>query len=82
MLKITIELMPFGYKSTGKSKIIGTGFITNDGTGNEGFGNYRAVFRRTRGVQRGVQNSTVKNFARKQRSAWDLLMLALSNRFK
>jgi len=75
MLKITIELVPHGDKD--KAKVIGTGYIINDGTGNKSLGNYRAVFRRTRGM---VKNSTIKEFTRKQRSAWDLLMLALNNR--
>lgn len=74
MLRITIELIPHG--NIKKARIIGTGFIANDGTGNEGFGNYKAVFRRIKSEQ----HCTVKKFARKRHSAWDLLMLALNNR--
>lgn len=73
MLKITIELIPHGDKS--KSKVIGTGYVTNDGTGDKSYGNYKAVFYRTRAEQ----HSTVKNFVRRN-SAWNLLMVALNNR--
>lgn len=74
MIRVTIELLPGGDER--KAKVLGTGFIANDGTGTEKRGNYRASFLR----QRAHQISTVKNFARKSRTAWDLLMEALNNR--
>lgn len=85
MLKITIELLPHGFANEDKAKIISTGFITNDGTGNERLGNYKATFHNSKLDQlkeaiKANQHSTVKSFARKRHSAWDLLMLALNNR--
>ena len=43
MIKITIELWPFGAES--KKKVIGEGKIANDGTGDHWIGNYVYVWR-------------------------------------
>lgn len=69
MIKITIELWPHGDKT--KSKIIGTAWIHNTGTGDIKRGNYEAVIYTTR--NRPWRTVDIVGFARKSRNVWYLL---------
>lgn len=78
MIVIKIELWPHGDRR--RKKNIGTVVIANDGTGTPTRGNYHCVAagrgnRSTRPPCR--QFGRVVGFARKSRSAYDLLKLAL-----
>lgn len=70
MLRVTIELVPFGDES--RAREIGTMLIANDGEGTYAKGNYAYVYGYT--DRRGVRFSTgtVKNFYRNQ-GAWALI---------
>ncbi|MFK4136849.1 hypothetical protein ACI2KR_31980 [Pseudomonas luteola] len=74
MIRITIEMIP---KGVGTPRHLGTINIANDGTGTPERGNYKvklAKFGKPEGTwMRGV----VKNFCRKTKGPYDLLLQAL-----
>ncbi len=75
MLRITIELLPKGRLD--KARHLGTGYISNDGTGAGGIGNYDVTL-----SQRGRpgcvwKRGRVIGFPRKRLGAWDLLFRVL-----
>ena len=77
MLRITIELVPWGIED--KKRTIGIAEIYNDGTGTSTTGNYGVrVFKRG---SNGViwKTGKVWGFPRKKLLAWDLLYRALHN---
>jgi len=79
MLKVTIDLLPFGSK-LGREEV-GLIEIVNDGSGNEHVGNYNVkLFKRLNGKKgREVwRQGRVEGFERKARGPYDLLRLALA----
>jgi len=73
MLRITIELVPFGVDS--RAKVIATGTIANTGTGTPASGDYRIELRDAAG--RKWKSGHIGGFPRKRLLAWDLLYRAL-----
>ena len=67
MLRVTIELVPFG---TGTPSVLGQAIIANDGTGTHDVGNYDAEFFNAHGS---VGVSRLEGFDRSHRDAWALL---------
>lgn len=88
MLVIRVELWPLGLEQN--RRLLATGLIYNDGSGDREYGNYKAAFSSDRGdgednpfqLWRGVGvklDGEVKDFPRLERGAWDLSYLALDN---
>ena len=77
MIRVTVELIPYG---VGKPRTLGTAVIANDGTGTPTRGNYVARFYNKRG--RMWKTSTLRDWPRKRRIAWDLLRCLLQNTVK
>ena len=77
MIKITMELWPFG-QELGK-RHLGTAVIGNDATGTAFTGNYNIILSKAgKGMEDAVwKRGRVKGFKRKKKLAWDLLYLAL-----
>ena len=75
MIRITIELVPYGDES--RRKIIGTGEIVNDGTGTKAIGNYRYWLSDGNGV---FSKGSVENFPRLSGDCWDLLKYSIEGR--
>ncbi|MFW6046955.1 MAG: hypothetical protein ACOCP4_04125 [Candidatus Woesearchaeota archaeon] len=72
MLRITVEIVPFGDEL--RSRVIGKGWISNDGTGNNNSGNYNCTFiEKDRNVEYDLK---LKNFDRKM-GFWKLIREAL-----
>ena len=74
MLRITIELLPYG--SEEKKTILGTGIIYNDGSGDKNNGNY-IVSLYNKNSKRIWRCNRILRFKRKRYTAWDLLYKAL-----
>ena len=73
MLRITVELVPWGVES--RARIIATGTIANTGMGTPTRGDYRIELRDAAG--RKWKTGHIENFPRKRLLAWDLLYRAL-----
>jgi hypothetical protein len=73
MLRVTIELVPWGIES--RAKVIATGTIANTGTGTPTSGDYRIELRDAAG--RKWKSGSVTGFPRKRLLAWHLLYRAL-----
>ena len=73
MLRITIELVPWGVESC--AKVIATGKIVNTGTGSPTQGSYRIELCDAAG--RKWRCGIIAGFPRKRLLAWDLLYRAL-----
>ena len=77
MLRITIELVPYGDES--RKRVLGIGEITNDAMGTHTTGNYHG--RLSKWAPKTGQTwrrGTVTNFKRKAHGPWDLVYLALA----
>ena len=68
MLRITVELVPFGDES--RSKQIGKGYIVNDGTGDSKTGNYDCTFYELDNDRK--REVKIKNFDR-SKGFWSLI---------
>mgnify|MGYP001580238924 CR=1 FL=1 len=79
MLRVTIELVPFGIEN--QKRTLGTLIIANDGTGTPTRGNYEAHFY-SRNNRRSHKVYTVHGFPRQTKSAWNLIWRLLNERFK
>jgi hypothetical protein len=77
VIKITVELFPFGLESSGK--ILSIMKIWNDGTGTKTKGNYRYRMSKTGRYELLWKEGEVKNFPRKRLNVWYLLLRVLSN---
>jgi len=78
MLKITVEIIPFGIKDM--KKRLGEIYITNDGTGNEEIGNYNYTIKTERRQDEKIGDELkgrVENFQRRKCNFWKLLYLIL-----
>ena len=71
MIRVTVELVPFGNEE--RKKVIGIMNIANDGTGDREIGNYEARLEDDRGTEGTV---FVKNHIR-QEGVWRLIRRAL-----
>lgn len=68
MIKITVELLPYGNEIN--KKILGSAKIWNDGTGTKNKGNYCfQLF----GKSRKLREGEIKNFSRLKKHAWYLI---------
>jgi len=74
MVRITIELIPFGFL---KPKHLGTIDIVNDGSGYSDLGNYKAILYNA--GKRKYKECEIKNFPRKKLLAFDLLYRVLKS---
>lgn len=72
MLKITIELLPFGSETN--KKTLGIMRIGNDLTGTKTMGNYKYSFQYN---TRKNYSGEIKKFPRQRLNAWDLLFRVL-----
>lgn len=77
MIRITIELLPFG--SEKNKKPLGVATIANDGSGDEDIGNYNVKLYTWHEPPRIWKTGKVKGFPRKIKGPWDLLCRALRN---
>lgn len=75
MIKITIELWPFGLESNKRK--IGEMVIYNDGTGTKEIGAYNAWWKRVPGRKK--HESRVVGFPRLRDNVFDLMRAALNN---
>ena len=75
MLRVTIELVPWGIES--RAKVIATGTIANTGTGTPTSGDYRIELRDAAG--RKWKSGSITGFPRKRLLAWHLLYRAWKN---
>ena len=77
MIRITVELVPFGYETM--KRTIGTATIVNDGTGKprQTRGNYNVKLMTAAG--RLWKECRVEGFPRTRLGAWDILYRALTN---
>lgn len=76
MLRVTLEVVPFGVEE--EAKVIGTMLIANDGTGGYSVGNYAYALTYTDRPS-DVATGTVKNFSRSL-GAWSLVKKILNKR--
>ena len=74
MIKITIELLPLGFKP---AKDFWTMEIWNDATGTMGLGNYQFKILQKNSADKIWKGGAVKNFQRLRWSVWYLLYLCL-----
>jgi len=80
MIRITVELVPFG---TGDPVHLGTAIIANDGTGTHEFGNYDVrLGKKGHDLTASIwshpwRSGKVIGFPRKQLLGWDLVYRAL-----
>lgn len=79
MIRVTVELIPYGILTHPRRQVLGTAKIVNDGTGTLVRGNYTFEVRGKR--NRLLADGWVGDFARKQRNSWDLLHLVLDGTF-
>lgn len=76
MIRVTIELLPFG--SEAGRKHLGTIDIANDGTGTAEKGNYKVRLAGFKGPASTWRSGAVKDFPRRSRGPYDLLLRALA----
>lgn len=77
MLRVTIELLPYGDET--RKRHLGTCEIANDASGTPTRGNYHIRFSRRGKPFSTWKETRVEGFPRKRLGAWDLLFLALRN---
>jgi len=75
VIRVTLEIVPFGIESL--KKTIGKAKIINDGTGTQAVGNYKAINTTPNERMRVWEKGVVKGFPRLDMSIWDLVYLAL-----
>lgn len=78
MIRVTVEMLPHGDAS--RARILGVGYISNDGKGSADVGSYdvklmkSAEYAKSDGVWK---SGHVPRFLRSRLGPWDLLYLAL-----
>lgn len=77
MIRIKIELVPFGIES--EKRGIGHITIENDGTGTKTNGNYNVKLSKIRLPNQLWKNGRVEGFPRRKLGAYDLLYRSLKN---
>jgi len=76
MLKITVELVPFGWKTP---KTIATAKIWNDGSGDNVTGNYG--YELIGAGNKLMKKGEIKSFKRKRKHVWELIYLMLKDKY-
>lgn len=76
MLRITIELIPFGL---GKPQHLGTLHLANDGTGTQDRGNYDGTLFTKTGAKMPQRVVRVEDWPRQSRPVWELVIEALQS---
>ncbi len=72
LLRITVELIPFGFERN--KRTLCTAEICNDGTGTKARGNYRFSLSKQGKLNSNTwKTGSIQGFARKSRNAWHLL---------
>ena len=74
MIRVTVELVPYGDES--RAKTLHTAVIANDGTGTKNQGNYHFSLSR-KGSMRPWKSGRIRGFPRLRLGAWQLLQRAL-----
>ena len=74
MIRVTIEMVPYGDES--RAKVLHVGVIANSGTGSQTHGNYWFSLSQ-RGTRKVWRKGAVEGFARKRLDAWYLLYRVL-----
>jgi hypothetical protein len=77
MLRITIELVPYGDES--KKEVIGIATIANDATGDQTTGNYKYHISKWGKGNAMWKAGKLAGFPRKRLGPWDLLFRVLSD---
>ena len=75
MIRVTLELLPFGDSSNPKH--LGTIYIANDASGTHTDGNYNYRLTRRGSLTTVFRTGEIKNFPRKRLGAYDLLFRVL-----
>ena len=75
MLRVTVDLVPFGIES--RKRTIATAKIWNDATGTPARGNYQFTLSQNGRPDRIWKAGSLKNFPRKRMGIWWLLFLVL-----
>lgn len=75
MLRITVELVPYGDET--RKRHLGTCEIANDASGTPTRGNYNIAFLQRGNARRVWKKTRVEDFPRTRLGAWDLLFRAL-----
>ena len=85
MIRVTVELLPFGNES--KAKLLGVALITNDCTGTKASGNYVTLLsKKGKTISKRLNSNiwkkgTVTGFPRLRNGHWSLLYTALRGIF-
>jgi len=77
MIKVTIEVYPFGIEKL--KRHVGTMIISNDGTGTKEMGNYNVKLSKFKEPDKWWKEGRVDGFKRKLRGPYDLIYIALHN---
>lgn len=75
MLRITVELLPYGREDL--KECLGIAKIWNDGTGTLYKGNYKSTFSQRGRLNRIWKTCEIKDFPRQRLGIWDLLYRSL-----
>jgi hypothetical protein len=75
MLRITIELVPYGIES--RKEVIAVGQIHNAGTGTLSSGNYEVILYKKGSKTQVWKQGTIEGFPRQRLGPWDLLFRGL-----
>lgn len=76
MIRITVELLPFGDEDN--PRLLGIALIANNGTGTDTTGNYQYSIHGKRQLLKGG-DGTILGFRRKRDNVWELLRQALNH---
>lgn len=72
MIKVTVEIIPFGEEDSPRRKVLGVLKIANDCTGTSELGNYKGTLFAEYTGEEG-RKATVKQYARLKNSVWSLV---------
>jgi hypothetical protein len=79
MIRVTIELIPFGFERHEQRKEIGRIEIFNDGTGDKNTGNYGVRLFRKNSKSSVLGVGSVLGYKRKTQSVWKLVYQAIQS---
>lgn len=77
MLRVTVEIIPFGREEA--KRVIGVAEIVNDNTGGREIGNYHAVVKNAMGEN--LHLVYVEGFPRLESNSWDLIYRVLKKAY-
>lgn len=78
MIKVTVEIWPFG--SEKNKKVLAEAWIANDGTGSKNVGNYDVWLQQK--TARSLKYGRVQNYKRLYHPIWKLVQLCIESAFK